>query len=50
MGAIRHLLPPPNWPSAIQQDLGRVCTHQADQGENGNVQNSNLQYLVMYNI
>ena len=42
--AIGH--PPPNWRSAIQQDLGRECTHD-DQGENGNVQlysrqNSNI--------
>ena len=39
--------PPPLGPLAFRQDLGRECTHQADQGENGNVQlfsrqNSNI--------
>ena len=46
-GAIGHF--PPLKPLAIWQDLGRECTHQADQGENDNVnlqlfsrQNSNI--------
>ena len=36
-GATGHLPPPPG-PSAIRQALGRECTIQADQGENGNLQ------------
>ena len=45
-GAIGHLPPPPG-PSAFRQDLDRECTHQADQGENDNLQlfsrqNSNI--------
>ena len=35
-GGNRAFAPPPSGPSAIRQDLGRECTHQADQGENCN--------------
>ena len=34
-GATGHLPPPP---LGLRQVLGRECTHQADQGENGNLQ------------
>ena len=33
-GATGHLPPP----LGLRQALGRECTHQADQGENGNLQ------------
>ena len=36
-GGNRAFAPPP-LPLGLRQALGRECTHQADQGENGNLQ------------